>query len=55
MTRKDFILIAEIIIAQINTTSTSAESLIAPAIAKLKEANPAFDSQKFRNYILKKI
>jgi len=56
MTRKDYILIAEILIEILKHGVVSDESLfIDRAANKIQEKAPSFDRQKFRNYILKRI
>jgi hypothetical protein len=58
MTRKDYIIIADIIIEQYRSTQPidrSLDDLLDPAVRILKQSNPSFDPQKFRNYVLKGI
>jgi len=60
MTRKDFIIIADIIVAQyirlrVLTDQPNLNDLLDPAIAQLKYHNPRFDSTKFENYVRKEL
>lgn len=60
MTRKDFIVIADIIVAQyirlrVLTDTPNLNDLLDPAIAQLKYQNPRFDSTKFENYVRKEL
>lgn len=63
MTRKDYIIIAEILVDQVRelcykadyTRSEAFEFLIEPVTRRLSAAPGSFDKQKFRNYVLKKL
>lgn len=56
MTRKDYILIADIIVEQCKIDYIyNKEDLIGPATRILEASSASFDPQKFRDYILKKL
>lgn len=56
MTRKDYILIADIVVEQYKADPDHhLERLITSATRILEPSSVSFDPQKFRNYILKKL
>jgi len=60
MTRKDFIIIADIIVAQyirlrVLTDTPNLNDLLDPALAQLRHQIPRFDSTKFENYVRKEL
>lgn len=61
MTRKDYILIADIIVEQHKIKTAPGlqpildSHLVAPATRILEASSASFDPQKFRDYILKKL
>jgi hypothetical protein len=58
MTRKDYIIIADIIIKQYSNKGRfdrPINDLLDPAVQILKQSGGSFDPQKFRNYVLKGI
>jgi hypothetical protein len=57
MTRKDYILIADILIAQYRERDQiiPIDNFLGPAVEILQQSNSSFDPQKFRNYVLKGI
>ena len=58
MTRKDYILIADILVEQhknLLAPRTLLPALVDPATKILAASSASFDIQKFRNYILKKL
>lgn len=56
MTRKDYILVADIIVKQYKADPNhDLEKLMASATRILEASSTSFDPQKFRDYILKKL
>lgn len=56
MTRKDFIIIADICVSTIRKGFMhDPDEFIEHVSNELSETNPSFDSSKFRKYILKKL